>query len=127
MTESDTLEYIFGIEYEMICEINNENFYKNINEYYQLSYYCYHCYQLLYPAPACTSQSTIVLNENGIRKPEIDTVDCILFFCFDQSILCKDNEKNTNYAPLAQISWLDTNQRITISFIKNINGIMMTI
>ena len=63
MPENNIFEYIFGIEDDMTCQINNQNFYDNINEYYQM------LYSALASTPAwkpgCTAPPTTVFNENG--------------------------------------------------------------
>ena len=71
----------------VVVTINSGNFYDNINEYYQISYFyhCYFYYQLSYSAPARTFAGTtgstheprIVFNQNSIGKAGINIVDSI--------------------------------------------------
>ena len=76
LTENNIVEHIFGIEYEMICRMNNENSYDVI--------LLMNIINLLYPTPdrtlACTPdstrQSTSTFNGNVIEEPAIDIGSC---------------------------------------------------
>ena len=65
----------------MLCIINNEKVYDNINENYQLLYAT--------PAPrsAPTPQSTIVFNENGIKISGINVVKGVFGVDCDESMI----------------------------------------
>ena len=76
LSENNILEYIFGIECEMICQMNNDNF-CNIILFMNII-------NLLYPTPAptlactpdSTPQPTNTFNGNGIGEPSIDIGSC---------------------------------------------------
>ena len=74
MAENNILEYIFGIEYAMIPQINNDNFYSNTNEY------CPSLYATPASTPAWTTvfipHPTIVFIAKDIGKPGIDIGSC---------------------------------------------------
>ena len=70
------LEYKFGIEYEMICQINNDNLNDNINEYYQSLYSTPASYITSAWTTISIPQPTIVFIENGIGTARIDICLC---------------------------------------------------
>ena len=90
LSKNNILEYIFGVANDivrdMIGVINNENFYDNINGYYQLLHPTHA------PSSAPTPQSTIVFNKNCIKIPGINVLKGVFDIGCNESML--DNEMN---------------------------------